>query len=214
MQIYTSSPSGTKKRKNQKEMNHTFTTMKGSSLNEPPTKAARKENEIKMRDEHFEENSNIVTLFIRCAQIHGRGELMNGFLFEHREALGIQSWYIARDNGCESEAAMVLCPDAPVECVFVKPSRKPYFLLECTESEETAKAFVEKLTGLNNTMYKGHPVIVEVAKEGLTVSGERKKLQLRDAVKRKSSASGKPPATTSSRPPTASSFIPRVLRSK
>ncbi|EAN91200.1 hypothetical protein TcYC6_0062260 [Trypanosoma cruzi] len=198
-----------------KEMNHSSTTLEGTSLNEPPTKVARKENGIKMRDEHFKENSNRVTLFIRCAQIHGRGELMNGFLVEHREALGIQPWYIARDNGSETESAMVLCPDAPVECVFVKTSRKPYFLLECTESEGTAKAFVEKLIDLNNTTYKDNPVIVEVAKEGLTVSGERKKLELRDAVKRKSSASGKTPATTfTSRPPTASSFIPRVLRPK
>ncbi|RNE97236.1 hypothetical protein TraAM80_09417 [Trypanosoma rangeli] len=195
-------------------MHPTSNVEEGASSEEPPAKVARHEDDIKTHAEQAaRELHERVTLFIRSTQIHSRGELMNGVLRDHREALGIQSWYVAGDDGSGTEPTMILRPDAPVECIFVKTSRKPYFLLECTEGGEAAKAFVGKLTGLHSTAYKGHPLFVEVAKEGITVSGERRKLEMRDAAKRASSARSKSPAGTAAvRPPTATTFVPRVLR--
>ncbi|KAG5491999.1 hypothetical protein GH5_00898 [Leishmania sp. Ghana 2012 LV757] len=94
------------------------------------------------------------TIFIRCATLHSRGELLNGFFFAHRAALGIQDWYEATSDpisdGAENEEADLrraediaaagdtphvassprLLPHFPVEVLYVRNSRKPYFLLE------------------------------------------------------------------------------------
>ncbi|ORC84109.1 uncharacterized protein TM35_000491150 [Trypanosoma theileri] len=172
-----------------------------SSLDEPPAKVARHEKESQEQER--------VTLYIRCAQIHSRGELMNSFLAEHREELGIQGWYNTEENtSTSSESTISLRPDAPVECVFMKTSRKPYFLLECTANKKDATSVVEKLILLHNKTYKDHPVIIEIAKDGLTVSGERKKLELRDAAKRTPVASS---TSAPVGPSTTTSFVPRVL---
>ncbi|KAH9597455.1 hypothetical protein LSM04_007200 [Trypanosoma melophagium] len=174
-----------------------------SSQNEPPAKIARHENKSQELDR--------VTLYIRCVQIHSRGELMNGFLAEHMEELGIQSWYNTKEDASTSETTHSLRSDAPVECVFMKTSRKPYFLLECTANKKDATSVLEKLISLHNRTYKDHPVIVEVAKDGLTVSGERKKLELRDAAKRTPVASSTSTTSATLRPSTTTSFVPRVL---
>ncbi|RNF02765.1 uncharacterized protein Tco025E_08367 [Trypanosoma conorhini] len=197
-----------------KRVRPTSNAGEGASSAESPAKVARRESDTETHERQAgKEGPKRVTLFIRSAQIRSRGELVNGLLREHKEALGIHSWYAAGDDGDGTVSAMLLRPDAPVECVFVRASRKPYFLLECTEDGEASKRFAEKLTGLHNMAYKGHPVYVEVAKEGLTVSGERRKLEMRDAAKLASTAAGKFPAgSATARPPTATTFVPRVLR--
>ncbi|KEG09353.1 hypothetical protein DQ04_05361010 [Trypanosoma grayi] len=211
----------------------------GDEFDEPPKKVARHESDSEGRQQRPENVAEVsdtgrTTLFVRSTQIHSRGELVNGFLHEHRKTLGIQSWYAAEgdassssgaDNNRDTTAALTLRSDAPLECVFVKTSRKPYFLLEVTTSGEdvaTAAEVAEKLTALHNTTYKDHPVHVEVAKNGLTVAAERKKLEMRDAVKRASAASTStsktnttPTGIAASRPSTATTaFVPRVLRKK
>ncbi|CAM43338.2 conserved hypothetical protein [Leishmania braziliensis MHOM/BR/75/M2904] len=107
------------------------------------------------------------TIFIRCATLHSRGELLNGFFFAHRAALGIQDWYVSApttvNSGTGNEEAQHsstmesaaagdlphaassprLPPHFPVEVLYVRNSRKPYFLLEwrypTPEEEEKRK---------------------------------------------------------------------------
>lgn len=85
------------------------------------------------------------TLYIRCAGLHSRGELLNDFFYAHRVALGLQDYYttsqaneapLAPSSG-EAEGATLspspsprLPADFPVEVVYVRLSRKPYFLVE------------------------------------------------------------------------------------
>lgn len=69
------------------------------------------------------------TIFLRCPHISSRGALVNDFLYTHRETTGMASWYDGEGR---------LRPSAPLEVVFIRTSRKPYFLLECrypTEEE-------------------------------------------------------------------------------
>eukprot|EP00796_Vickermania_ingenoplastis_P005527 gene5527-3986_t len=63
------------------------------------------------------------TIYIRCAALHNRGDLVNKFFFQHRSVLGIEEWYTDEQ----------LIPTSPVEIVEVKYSRKPYFLVEFRE---------------------------------------------------------------------------------
>ncbi|CAC9543732.1 conserved hypothetical protein [Leishmania infantum JPCM5] len=105
------------------------------------------------------------TIFIRCATLHSRGELLNGFFFAHRATLGIQDWYetartpVSGGTGNEEEKLSSaedsaaagdtphtalsprLPPHFPVEVLYVRNSRKPYFLVEWRypTSEEEGK---------------------------------------------------------------------------
>ncbi|KAG5466711.1 hypothetical protein LSCM1_00883 [Leishmania martiniquensis] len=107
------------------------------------------------------------TIFIRCAALHSRGELLNGFFFAHRATLGIEDWYEAApkpiNGGTENEEVKFrpsediaaaggtphaassprLPPHFPVEVLYVRNSRKPYFLVEwrypTPEEEEKRK---------------------------------------------------------------------------
>lgn len=63
----------------------------------------------------------VKTVYVRCAAMHNRGDLVNGLLYEHRDRIGMEKWY---DNDGK------LLPNAPLEVVYVKKSRKPYFLVE------------------------------------------------------------------------------------
>nr|CCC90379.1 unnamed protein product [Trypanosoma congolense IL3000] len=189
------------------------TSTDGDYASEPPAKIRR------LESTHDELRSNPVdadvklprdTLFIRCAAIHGRGELLNGFMSAHRKVLGVEKWYEYGD-GTEADSAATLRSDAPFECVYVKWSRKPYFLLELSEEENTVRHFVEGLTGLNNTTYKGSLIHVEVAKPGVTVAVERSKMEKRDAARRAAVVST---SMASSKPITATVFVPRVLQKK
>ncbi|KAL7702350.1 hypothetical protein N2W54_006128 [Lotmaria passim] len=88
-------------------------------------------------------NDSALTLYIRCTGIHSRGELLNGFFHAHREALGLQDYFTETSDvsdsrdAHESEPAAAgrvfsscLPADFPVEVVFMRQSRKPYFLVE------------------------------------------------------------------------------------
>ncbi|KAG5492543.1 hypothetical protein JKF63_01121 [Porcisia hertigi] len=107
------------------------------------------------------------TIFIRCATLHSRGELLNGFFFAHRDVLGLREWYetaptpasddtgngevnftSAEENaaaGATSHTASFprLPPHFPVEVLYMRNSRKPYFLVEwrypTPEEEEKRK---------------------------------------------------------------------------
>lgn len=70
------------------------------------------------------------TLFIRCSAMHSRGDLVNGFLYAHREALGMTEWYTREESEGGAEPGPRLVHDAPLETVFVRNSRKPFFLVE------------------------------------------------------------------------------------
>lgn len=93
--------------------------------------------------------SSLATLYIRCAGLHSRGELLHDFFHAHRAALGLEGYYeptsipseSAEDQGTASTAATTgssgsgaassrLPADFPVEVVYVRQSRKPYFLVE------------------------------------------------------------------------------------
>jgi hypothetical protein len=107
------------------------------------------------------------TLYIRCAGLHSRGELLNDFFYAHRSALGLENYYeatssslgsgvdqdaerVTADNSADAATAggervatssFRLPADFPVEVVFVRQSRKPYFLVEWRypTQEEVAK---------------------------------------------------------------------------
>ncbi|KAG8346552.1 hypothetical protein ERJ75_000761900 [Trypanosoma vivax] len=150
--------------------------------------------------------STATTLFIRCARMRNRGDLVNGFLFTHRDALGLSDWYELRESVSGNETVVGLRTDAPIECIYVKNSRKPYFLLEFSIGDGTAAALVERLKLLSNTLYEDAPVVVEVAKGDVTVANERRKLIKRDAMKRRRDTS------TVSPPFTEASFVPRAVQ--
>lgn len=181
---------------------------------EPPLKVRRHEGgHGELRETSSgDANPQGATLFIRCTSIHGRGELLNGFISEHREALGVAKWYNVAGDESDGRCVPTLRTDAPFECVYVRSSRKPYFLLEFNEKGDVAKKFVEKLVGLRNTLYKGSPVFVEVAKGGLTVGTERLKLEKRDAARR--SATAVPLSFSSDKPTGPTAFVPRAVRKR
>lgn len=60
------------------------------------------------------------TIFLRCSALRSRGELVNHFLFRYRAEIGIEDWYANDSLQCY----------APLETVYVKNSRKPFFLIE------------------------------------------------------------------------------------
>lgn len=116
--------------------------------------------------------SAALTVFIRGATLHSRGELLNGFFYAHRDALGIQNWYEAaqsapsadtppptrpeeqsagdadRDPAVAATSSPRLPAHIPVEVVYVRSSRKPYFLVEwrypTPEEEERRKTAGEE----------------------------------------------------------------------
>lgn len=84
------------------------------------------------------ENASASTLYIRCAGLHSRGELLNNFFFTHRSALGLQDYFeesgsldvsVGTRDG-DGAASSRLPADFPVEVVYVRQSRKRYFLVE------------------------------------------------------------------------------------
>ena len=90
----------------------------------------------------------------------------------------------------EHESIGVLKPNAPVQCVYVDFSRKPYFLLEwCSVKKgedglegllqppaDTVKLLETKILELNGKEYKGEPIEVMVALPGATVAAQRAKV--------------------------------------
>ncbi|KAK7198162.1 hypothetical protein NESM_000772900 [Novymonas esmeraldas] len=88
----------------------------------------------------------VQTIYLHCDALRHRGEVLNGFFYEHRHALGIDDWYelpsAPADNGATGEegtpggadGSAAVAPrmpfHAPVEVVHVVRSRKPYFLIE------------------------------------------------------------------------------------
>ncbi|KPI86899.1 hypothetical protein ABL78_4033 [Leptomonas seymouri] len=95
------------------------------------------------------ERSATPTLFIRCAGLHSRGELLHEFFYAHRAALGLEPFYEVSNSApgssshqdanadavpmsakVERASSPRLPADFPVEVVYVRQSRKPYFLVE------------------------------------------------------------------------------------
>lgn len=129
--------------------------------------------------------ATVRTVYLRCRSIHSRGDLVKKFFFQYRQELGIEDWY---EDGSEWR------PENPVEVVEVKTSRKPYFLVEIRPTpaeEKTAdwsrlgrvEAALLKL-GERVTMYEGEALAISPA-TGTTVGATRKKLEERDAVRKR-----------------------------
>ncbi|GET92633.1 hypothetical protein, conserved [Leishmania tarentolae] len=123
-------------------------------------------------------------IFIRCAALHSRGELLNGFFFAHRFTLGIQDWYetaptpvsggtcneetklSAPEDGAaageppHAASSQRLMPHFPVEVLYVRNSRKPYFLVEwrypTSEEEERRKDRIDGSSGVEEGVAEAH----------------------------------------------------------
>lgn len=180
------------------------------------------------------------TIFIRCASISTRGELVNKFLFSLREELDISHWYESGN----------LKNEAPVELVEVKFSRKPYFLLEFrlplaeelqrrkivsskesvqgksssdSKNEDTNRSsWVEepqKLSAVSQALlslgekikeYNEQPISITAAMAGISVHSERMKIEGRDRLKKREREAGRPSEKTEEN--FSIGFVPRAVR--
>lgn len=88
----------------------------------------------KVKSEHFPPTvaapEILTTFFVRGVSLRHRGDVVNGFLCQWREQLGISDWYEATTAEGAEESAFHLLLGCPLEMVHVEASRRPYFLLE------------------------------------------------------------------------------------
>lgn len=180
----------------------------------------------------------VKTIFLRCRALRSRGDLVNHFLFQYREELGIQDWYTENN----------LNFNAPLEIVHVKNSRKPFFLVEvrlpfpeelgrrkkgitpveggdfpeqkmpkCADAltaSDTKRLEVSKaLMTLGESVkeYKGESVSIAAASNHITVREERRKLEERESSRKREREAECAPAELK-RKETLISFVPRAVR--
>lgn len=179
----------------------------------------------------------VKTIFLRCAALHSRGELVNRFLFLHRAKIGIHDWYT--EDGLDFRA--------PLEIAYVKNSKKPFFLIEVRsplqeeldrrktvlQSENVPNSGIEvknevdslvvppsKLEEVSKALlslketdkeYKGEPVIISLASNNISVREERKRGEDRES-KRKRNRAPQHEQPLKKEKNSLSSFVPRSVR--
>ena len=171
------------------------------------------------------------TFLIRHKKVRSEFALKSWMLYDHRDALGIASWFEVKETLASKQAAEavdpqpelpgeagaspptpaevpdkegggdaqahaqtvthdtigVLKPGAPVQCVYVDFSRKPYFLLEWCRVDgdggvvdqpppEVLHSLEESVLRLNGVVYKGDQIEVLPALPGVTVASQRNKV--------------------------------------
>ena len=137
------------------------------------------------------------TLYLRCKHIVKPWELLNMFIRDHRDALGVADLY-APDS---ATGAICLKQAANIRCVYVANSRKPYFLIELPTDEST-----ERLLAMSESVsFKGELVHVQKAIAGATVEEERKRQDARKDPPQATAAARPAPATTTT-------FVPRIVK--
>jgi hypothetical protein len=149
-----------------------------------------------------------MTLYVRCKHIVKPWELLNVFLRDHRDALGLGDLYgpAQASDGSEAPAAssaVVLKPAADIRCVYVPYSRKPFFLLELPTGEATAALL--RMSQGGPLVFKGETVTVMPAMAGATVADERRKQEARAGGPVKVQRPVEAAVTTTT-------FVPRILK--
>lgn len=111
------------------------------------------------------------TIYLQCKHISKPWDLLNGFLAEHMEQLGMKEYFDVAEG--EGTTQRELKHDAPIEISYAFWSRKPYYLIEFRGERRVALA--SNLLGLSGKMFRGAPVSISLAK-GTSVAAEKEKM--------------------------------------
>jgi hypothetical protein len=185
-------------------------------MSEDPSEGSRK----RPREDDQERSD---TIYLQCKHISKPWDLLNSFLAEHRETLGMQECFETKD--VEGVTHTELKHDAPVEIAYAFWSRKPFFLIEFRG--ERRAAWAAKLLGLTKIDFRGAPVSISLAK-GTSVAQEKEKVNALGGVPKHHTTQDEkkqalpqddknevapPPRATPSGPtrPTTTTFLPRAL---